>query len=239
MPRSSSHSPAHTKIRPAKCSNSLPPRFANELNFNTLHNAAAAIAGSVKPETHCRQQQAVTEFAIWANDMGLHPDEVLPAPEAVLCEFAASFLGRLAGGTVKAKLSALKAWHTMLGFRWLRSDLLHKTLTGVDRQSPSSLHHPERPPVTRDMMRSLHAAWSTSNHGDHKCALSGSKCSLLGQLQLVWILETNSCGGQVLAARQRHSATVMMVEVEGLKWNNVEVSINSDLTTMKELWASA
>ncbi|KAF5344547.1 hypothetical protein D9758_016465 [Tetrapyrgos nigripes] len=190
MPHSSSHSPTRTKIRPAKRSNSLPPRFTDELNFNTLHNpnlsnnAAAAIAGSVKPETRRHQQLAVMEFAVWANDMGLHPDEVLPAPEAVLCEFAASFLGHLAGGTVKAKLSALKTWHTMLGFRWLRSDLLCKTLTGVDHQSPSSSHRPERPPVTRDMMQSLHSTWSTSNHGDHKCALSRSKYSLLGQLQL-------------------------------------------------------
>ncbi|KAF5334596.1 hypothetical protein D9758_018435 [Tetrapyrgos nigripes] len=190
MPGSSSHSPTCTKICPAKRSNSLPPCFADKLNFNTLrnpnlsNNTVAAIAGSVKPETRRRQQLAVTEFAIWANDMGLHLDEVLPAPEAVLCEFAASFLGRLAGGTIKGKLSALKTWHTMLGFRWLRSDLLHKTLTGVDRQSPSSSHRPECPPVTRDMMWSLHSAWSMSNCGDHKCALSRSKCSLLSQLWL-------------------------------------------------------
>ncbi|KAF5343537.1 hypothetical protein D9758_012990 [Tetrapyrgos nigripes] len=122
----------------------------SSLSFCGAHSnpAAAAIAGAVKPKTHCQQQLTITEFAVWANDMGLHPDEVLPAPEAVLCEFAASFLGRLAGGTVKAKLSALKTWHTTLGFRWQGADLLCKTLTGVNRQSPSSSHHPECPPIT-------------------------------------------------------------------------------------------
>ncbi|KAF5372848.1 hypothetical protein D9758_001476 [Tetrapyrgos nigripes] len=154
MPRCKSLSPNRPKARPQKRSNSLPPKFADEPSFNTLRNpnlsdaAAAAIAGSVVSETRRRQQLAVTEFAVWANDMGLHPDEVLPASEAILCEFAASFLGRRAGGTVKAKLSALKTWHLNLGFKWNGADLLRRALTGIDRQSPASSHRPERPAVT-------------------------------------------------------------------------------------------
>ncbi|KAF5334069.1 hypothetical protein D9758_017658 [Tetrapyrgos nigripes] len=159
-------SPSHTKedAESMKRSSSLPPKFAVEPHFNTLRNpnlsdaAAAAIAGSVVSETRRRQQLIVTEFAVWANDMGLHPDEVLPAPETFLCEFAASFLGRRAGGTVKAKISALKSWHLNLGFKWNGADLLRRALTGIDHQAPPSSHRPERPPVTKDMMRSLHTA---------------------------------------------------------------------------------
>ncbi|KAF5343281.1 hypothetical protein D9758_016312 [Tetrapyrgos nigripes] len=138
MPCSSSITLKRPKARPSKQLTSLPPHFADKPHFNTLHNptlsntAAAAIAGTVKPETLHRPQLAVTEFTIWANDMGLHPNKTLPAPEAVFCEFTASFLGRLAGGTVKVKVSALKTWHTTLGFKWNGADLLCCTLTGIN-----------------------------------------------------------------------------------------------------------
>ncbi|KAF5362749.1 hypothetical protein D9758_011739 [Tetrapyrgos nigripes] len=124
--------------------------------------------------------------------MGLHPDEVLPAPEVILCKFAASFLGRLAGGTVKAKMSCLKTWHTTLGFQWNGTDLLRHTLTGIDHQSPSSSHRPERPPITHDMICSCHVAWSTSTCGDHLCTNAGAKCSILSQLHLGEIFPRHS-----------------------------------------------
>ncbi|THU89193.1 hypothetical protein K435DRAFT_617904, partial [Dendrothele bispora CBS 962.96] len=115
-----------------------------------------AIAGAVKPDTRICHQRAVKEFLNWADARGLRADEILPAPESTLLEYAATFAGRLAGGTVRAKVSAIKTWHTSHGHPWKGGDLLRKVLTGVERKAPMSSRRPERPGVSDEMMTILH-----------------------------------------------------------------------------------
>ncbi|KAF5337744.1 hypothetical protein D9758_016030 [Tetrapyrgos nigripes] len=191
MPRSSSVPVRSTTARKTfKRHISLPAHFTNEPMFITFQNpaltanTAEALAGAMKPETHHRQELAVLEFTNWGNNMGFHTEDLLPVNENILVEFTASFKGQLAGGTVKAKLSAIKTWHLTLGFPWRGSELLRCTLTGIEHLAPASSHHPEHPPVTHDMMRSLHAAFSQSDKGIHKAASTGSKLGFLGQLCL-------------------------------------------------------
>ncbi|KAF5343355.1 hypothetical protein D9758_014175 [Tetrapyrgos nigripes] len=114
------------------------------------------------------QAFVLTEFTVWANDMGLHPDEVLPAP--------------------KQSFASLQhpSWDT-----WPATFYDAPSLAST-WQSPSTSHRPEHPPVTCDMMRSCHVAWSTSARGDHKCASAAAKCSLLGQLRLSEIFPCHS-----------------------------------------------
>ncbi|KAF5335249.1 hypothetical protein D9758_017380 [Tetrapyrgos nigripes] len=171
MPRSSSLVPTRPRPHTAGCPRRalLPLCFANNLSFNTLRNptlsntAANVIASAVKPDTLRCQQWAVTEFTTWADDMGLKPDEVFPATEAILVEFTTSFCSHLTGGTVKAKISALHTWHLSLGFPWKGGDLLCCTLTSIEHQAPTSSQHPKRPTITHDMMCSLHVVFSSSN----------------------------------------------------------------------------
>ncbi|THV04474.1 hypothetical protein K435DRAFT_592369, partial [Dendrothele bispora CBS 962.96] len=97
---------------------------------------------------------AVKEFLNWADTRGLRADEILPAPESTLLEYAATFTGRLVGGTVRAKISAIKTWHT--SHCWKGGDLLCKVLTKVERKAPMSSRRPERPGVSDDMMMIPH-----------------------------------------------------------------------------------
>ncbi|KAE9387359.1 hypothetical protein BT96DRAFT_948434 [Gymnopus androsaceus JB14] len=55
-----------------------------------------------------RKLQYVGKFLDWADTKGLGPHNVLPPSKAVLCNYAASFASRLAGSTVRAKISAIK-----------------------------------------------------------------------------------------------------------------------------------
>ncbi|THU81643.1 hypothetical protein K435DRAFT_873116, partial [Dendrothele bispora CBS 962.96] len=81
-------------------------RLSNDPSLSFTINPALpdsvrdAIAGAVKPDTRIRHQRAVKEFLNWADTRGLRADEILPAPESTLLEYAATFAGRLAGGTV-------------------------------------------------------------------------------------------------------------------------------------------
>ncbi|KAE9383897.1 hypothetical protein BT96DRAFT_1008665 [Gymnopus androsaceus JB14] len=93
---------------------------ANTFDQNTMSVMNAAVS---KKTLH-RKTQYAAEFLTWAGDMGLEEQDVLPPSEATLCNFAASFAGKIAGGTAKAKLSAVKSWVQRKGLLWNGRDNL-------------------------------------------------------------------------------------------------------------------
>ncbi|THU94003.1 hypothetical protein K435DRAFT_669175, partial [Dendrothele bispora CBS 962.96] len=190
MPRQhfspSRRQPHHLSFRSISTTSRLSsdPSLSFPINPALPDSVKDALAGAVKPDTQIRHQRAVKEFLTWADSKSLLADEVLPATEATLLEYAATFSGRLAGGTVRAKISALKTWHTSHGHAWQGGDLLRKVLTGVERKAPASSHRPERPGVSEGMMNILHSAFSHSNRGLHHASNTGSKVAFLGQMRL-------------------------------------------------------
>ena len=78
-----------------------------------------------------------------------------PADEFVLCAFLASSLGKHAGSTPRARLSALKAWHTTHNVEWKGSARLRYVLNGVCNSAPGSSTRPPRPPINARMMIQL------------------------------------------------------------------------------------
>lgn len=80
----------------------------------------------------------------------------LPASEFLLCAFAASHAGVLAGSTVSGKLSAVRAWHIMNNVAYNGGLRLSYVLKGVENMSPADSSRPPRPPITVDMLRLLH-----------------------------------------------------------------------------------
>ena len=69
--------------------------------------------------------------------------------------FAASSLGKHAGGTPRSRLSALKAWHVMHNMEWRGSPWLCYVLNGVHNSAPGSLRRPPQPPINAVMLSQL------------------------------------------------------------------------------------
>ncbi|KAE9399001.1 hypothetical protein BT96DRAFT_994281 [Gymnopus androsaceus JB14] len=75
-------------------------------------NARNVMDATVSDKTRQRKLQYAAEFLIWAANQGLTEEDILPPSENTLCNFAALFAGKLAGGTTKAKVSVVKNWMT-------------------------------------------------------------------------------------------------------------------------------
>ncbi|EIW81264.1 hypothetical protein CONPUDRAFT_73044 [Coniophora puteana RWD-64-598 SS2] len=111
----------------------------------------------------------------------------LPASEYLLCAFAASRIGNIAGTTVQGYIAALKAWHVYNNAPWLGGPRLNLVLNGVENMTPTSSRRPPRPPVTRDMLLLLAARLSSSSFVD-VAVLAAATTVFYGQCWLGEIL---------------------------------------------------
>ncbi|KAK7441518.1 hypothetical protein VKT23_016508 [Stygiomarasmius scandens] len=162
--------------------NGSQPNRSCTMTNNIDQSIRAAMDVAVKPDTLRRHQNAIRQFKTWAKSQDLARSQILLASETTLAAFAASFRGQLAGGTVRAKISAVKAWHVSKGHQWHSGDMLRKVLTGVKRQAPPSSFHPERPGVSVEMNKLLHDELMKEPCGLHYAVLTGAKCATVGQL---------------------------------------------------------
>ncbi|KAG2740383.1 hypothetical protein P692DRAFT_20754155, partial [Suillus brevipes Sb2] len=110
-----------------------------------------------------------------------------PASEHLLCAFAASCMGSLAGSTVQSHISALKAWHAYRNAPWKGSIRLKLVLNGVSNNAPESSLSPPRPPVTRAMIVVLASHLNPAYPLD-ACCLAAASAAFWGQLRLGEIL---------------------------------------------------
>ncbi|KAE9403371.1 hypothetical protein BT96DRAFT_990411 [Gymnopus androsaceus JB14] len=124
---------------------------ANTYNQSTMNIMDAAVS----EKTLHRKSQYAAEFLVWAGEQGLQEINVLPPSVATLCNFAASFAGKLAGGTTKAKLSTVKSWVQKRGLAWNGQDNLRNMLNGIKHRAPSSSFRDQRPPIKKEHLSIL------------------------------------------------------------------------------------
>ncbi|KAJ4478893.1 hypothetical protein C8R41DRAFT_922757 [Lentinula lateritia] len=176
-------------------------RIRSTLTTTTTHSnptrlsakARKLMDASVAVKTQSRKRNNITEFLDWAHQQHLHAKDVLPASEITLCEYAAEFGGKLAGSSVKAKLSAIKGWTITKGYAWQGSDRLRKVLAGIERSAPPSSFRPEREPVKKSHLSMLHADLDLSDtNGLDCCIAAAADLMFYSQLRAGEVLSTNS-----------------------------------------------
>ncbi|KAE9389183.1 hypothetical protein BT96DRAFT_758480, partial [Gymnopus androsaceus JB14] len=139
---------------------------------------------AISDKTRQRKLQYMAEFLVWAAEQGLTEEDVLPPSEATLCNFAASFAGKLAGGTAQAKVSVVKGWVQRRCLAWEGGNNLWNVLNGVERKAPASSFGNQRPPVKKEHLSTLFNELDlTGSCGlDHAMAAVSAGC-FYGQLR--------------------------------------------------------
>ncbi|KAG1791073.1 uncharacterized protein HD556DRAFT_1241183 [Suillus plorans] len=132
---------------------------------------------------------AIRSFLLFCELEHIPSESRCPASEALLCAFASSRLGSLAGDSVRNHMSALKAWHAYHNAPWLGSSRLHFVLNGVSNLAPSSSSRPQWPPVTCSMLLIL-ASHLDLSLGLDACCLAAACAAMWGQLRLGEILSS-------------------------------------------------
>ncbi|KAJ3846740.1 hypothetical protein EV368DRAFT_88587 [Lentinula lateritia] len=92
----------------------------------------------------------------WCEANYLAEKDIIDPAEETICNYAASFMTKEAGGTVRAKIAAVKNLVTSKGFGWRGGIQLREGLNGVERAAPASSFRPERTPVKVEWLYLLH-----------------------------------------------------------------------------------
>ena len=125
------------------------------LSTHSKQSVTQAIQSAWATSTVKRYSGAVKQFIHFCNVEGIPHHLCFPADEFLLCAFAASSLGRHSRGTVRNRLSALKAWHISHNMEWKGSARLRYVLNGIHNSAPGHSKHPPRPPITIKMLTQL------------------------------------------------------------------------------------
>ncbi|KAG2737982.1 hypothetical protein P692DRAFT_20883038 [Suillus brevipes Sb2] len=129
----------------------------------------------------------IQAFLNFCDIENIPPSDRCPASEHLLCAFAASRIGVLAGSTIQSHMSALKVWHSYHNVPWKGAVHLRLVLSGVANRAPSSSLQPPRPPVTRAMVLILASKLNLADPFDC-CCLTTATSAFWGQLRLGEVL---------------------------------------------------
>ncbi|KAJ6489476.1 hypothetical protein C8R47DRAFT_951031, partial [Mycena vitilis] len=146
-----------------------------------------AIRRAWADSTLTKYSQGLDAYQSFCDSENISQDKRLPANEFLLCAFAASRVGEIAGGTARGAIAAVKAWHILNDVEWEGGIRLRYVLRGVENAAPSSSKHDSRPPVTSTMLEALD---SDLDHTDPKDAavFAAACCAFWGQIRLGEIL---------------------------------------------------
>ncbi|KAE9401442.1 hypothetical protein BT96DRAFT_602044 [Gymnopus androsaceus JB14] len=146
-------------------------------------NAQLVMDAAISDKTTCRKLLYTGEFLDWAGEQGLREEDVLPPSGVTLCNYAASFAGKLAGGTTKAKLFTVKSWVQRRGLDWKGSVSLWNVLNRVERRAPALSFRDQCPPVKKEHLSVLFNELDLSDTPgiDHAIAAASAGC-FYGQL---------------------------------------------------------
>ncbi|KAJ3765046.1 hypothetical protein FB446DRAFT_834196 [Lentinula raphanica] len=97
----------------------------------------------------------VDVFLLFAAKRGLKPVDVSPPTEQLICEFAVSSAGKVAGATARTYVTAVKKWVIRRGLVWKGGPRLDQVLKGVNRHTPDSSLQEERFPVKIEYLKIL------------------------------------------------------------------------------------
>jgi hypothetical protein len=137
----------------------LPPNLRDKIS----HVQEAAVNESTKRKDASR----LREFLSFCESLGIRCINALPAREEVLLAWASSYVGRLAGKTVAAKLLAIRKEHNRCGLIWAGGSCLRRILKGVEELRLLSSFRSKRAPVTISMLEDLRKGLSRYLHTSH------------------------------------------------------------------------
>lgn len=111
-------------------------------------------------------------------------------------------MGKEAGGTVRAKIAAVKNLVSAKGHGWHGSSRLHEVLNGVERATPLSSFCPEREPVKVEWLNMLHDKLNASGRTPlNSCVIACADAVFYGQLRLGEVLPQSSLVSNYMASK--------------------------------------
>ncbi|KAJ3768134.1 hypothetical protein FB446DRAFT_650975 [Lentinula raphanica] len=142
-------------------------------------------------ETQVRQHRQVDTFLLFATKRGLKPEDVSPPSEQLICEFAVSFAGKVAGATARTYVSAVKKWVIRRGLVWNGGPRLDQVLKGVNRHTPETSVQEERSPVKIEYLKILMQD-KEGDEGFRRCRNAAAMLLFFGQMRAVEALPCSS-----------------------------------------------
>ncbi|KAF8320639.1 hypothetical protein F5887DRAFT_904923, partial [Amanita rubescens] len=130
-----------------------------------------------------RYDVSIREYLTFCDSEQVPEADRLPASEMLLALFAASLVGRIAGATISAKVSAVKAWHIQHNQPWRGNILLQHVLKGAANATPETSKQDRRQPITIDMLKELFNDLDLAGHLD-TAVFAVATMAFYGQLRL-------------------------------------------------------
>lgn len=181
---------ARTKIYHKHSRASLPHHRSNT-NGKLLDSTRKTIREAWAESTTNQHRSGLRHYLRYMKSQAVPQQDWFPASEIILCNFANTFKGRLAGSSIRALLYGVRAFHIVFDYPYLTGNLLHYTLKGLDKATPESSKREKRRPVTKEMMDVLNEALDPSDRKDNAIGFHAD-AGFLGQIRLGEILPTNS-----------------------------------------------
>jgi hypothetical protein len=159
------------------------PENATELRKASESKLRHALFSGWAPRTNTNYTNAVIRFITFASKCDPdHPP--IPASPHMVCLWLAEGLGRTGPDLAKGNLSALAAWHHAAGLPFEHPPQVRLIKNALRLAWPKEKQMKEpRKPITPNMIRALHIAWSDSGPRE-LAALAIAKASWSGQLRL-------------------------------------------------------
>ncbi|KAJ7709802.1 hypothetical protein B0H17DRAFT_1190960 [Mycena rosella] len=159
----------------------------NQLSASAAAKVQLTIKHAWAESTLKKYGQGFAAFEQFCDSEAIPFHQQLPADEYLLCAFAASRAGEVAGVTARGAIAAVKAWHIMNDTPWKGGIRLRYTLRGVKNLTPASFIHDQRPPVTAAMLEALDKNLDCNDPRDAAVFVSAC-CAFWGQIRIGEIL---------------------------------------------------
>ncbi|RDB24633.1 hypothetical protein Hypma_008189 [Hypsizygus marmoreus] len=155
------------------------------------------IRNAWRKSTSSRYDASISQFLEFVITNSIPLSACLPASESLLCAFAASFAGSLAGKTIGNKCAAIRSWHIQNGFPYRGGRQLSYVIKGAENMRPADSHMPPRPAVSEAMLAALSSSLDLNDSFD-LCVLAIATTSFWGQIRL----------GEILPPREKNFNTM-------------------------------
>ncbi|KAF9226259.1 hypothetical protein BS17DRAFT_868094 [Gyrodon lividus] len=154
------------------------------LSSSSTAKIAHALNHAWADSTLSKYRSVISQFQSFCNHENIPPQLHIPASKHLLCAFATSRVGALAGDTVQTHLAAIKAWHIYNNKPWHGGPRLRYILNGIANLAPSSSKKPPRPPITCSMLLLLANSLSITDSFDACFSMWSQSC--LGEILSEW-----------------------------------------------------
>ncbi|KAG8952220.1 hypothetical protein FRC04_004927 [Tulasnella sp. 424] len=126
-----------------------------QLSDGTMNDLNRALNDGIARSTSKKYSSAVRRFLQFCDTEGIPEEDRLPAPEVVLCAFAARGVGKQAESTIRNALTGVRSWHIAEGCDWHGGPRLARIIRGVKMSAPQTSTRPQRAPFTATFLATL------------------------------------------------------------------------------------